>query len=161
MLFYRSKSGGRQFSLATNRTLTSLSLIAYPVGALLVRFAAPVIPSLIIGNGLIAVSLICVAAMMNSSIQRIVGEQADKLDEYELKLRARAVSAAYVALATLALLAIIYLAIAADKGGWVPSTYGEFGALFWGLFIYASMLPSLFLVWQIDPADAAPEAPLS
>ena len=157
MLYYRSRTGGRDISRATARTISAASLLLYPAGALIVNFSHSPAGS-VGGYALVLASLVCVATLMASSIQRIVGEQVDRLDEYELKLRSRAVGSAYACLAALALLAIIYCALASDRGGWVPSTYGEFNGLFWGTFLYASMLPSLFLAWQIDASDARPDA---
>lgn len=153
MLYYRARSGGWDISRTTARTITAASLLLYPVGALVVNFASSHVMGAV-GYVLILASLFCVAAMMASSMQRIVGEKVDLLDEYELKLRSRAVSSAYACTAALALIAIVYCALASDRGAWVPTTYGEFNGVFWGCFLYSSMLPSLFLAWQIDAADA-------
>jgi hypothetical protein len=90
---------------------------------------------------------------MGSTVQRIVGEKVEALDEYELKLRNHAMSSSYSCFSLLALLAVIYAAIASDAGWWVPSEYGDFNGLFWGVFLYASVLPSVFLAWRLDPSD--------
>jgi hypothetical protein len=131
MLFYRSRSGGSNLSLAAARGLSILALAAYPAGALINRFGDGPAPSLI-GLGLVGVSLVCTALLMTSSIQRIVGEQVDRLDEYELKLRNGAVSSSYACISGLALLSVIYAAIASDAGWWVPSNYDEYNGLFLG-----------------------------
>ena len=157
MLYYRSTNGGRDISLAAMRTLTSGALASYPAGALILAWGDG-LASAIAGYGLILLSLICVAAIMGASLQRIVGEEPQRLDEYELKLRARAMSGAYTGLSTLVLLAIIYFAVGSDAGLWVPATYEEFNGFFWGAFLYASVLPSAFLSWQVDGADVQPEA---
>lgn len=153
MLYFRSRSAGRDLSRAAARAITLAALVLYPLGALAIRFGDNRLSSAA-GYLLIAGSIACVATMMGSSLQRIVGEQVNRLDEYELKLRSRAVGAAYSCLGVLVLLALIYSAIAADRGIWMPRTYGEFNGLFWGAFLYASMLPSAFLAWQIDASDA-------
>ena len=153
MLYYRLESGGRDLSRAAGRAISLVSLVSYPVGASLVGFGDSLETS-IAGYALITLALVCVAVMTGSTLQRIVGEQVDRLDEYEIKLRSRAVGAAYVCLSTLLLLAILYSAIASDKGGWVPATYAEFNGIFWGVFLYATMLPSACLAWQIDASDA-------
>ena len=154
MLYYRSTSGGKNISLRAARAAALTALAAYPAGALLSEFG-PSRWSHLAGLGLVLVSLIGVAVLMSSSLQRIVGEKIELLDEYELKLRNRAMSASYTAFTVLALLAVIYAAIAADAGWWVPSEYGDFNGLFWGIFLYASILPSVFLTWQMDPSDMA------
>jgi hypothetical protein len=157
MLFYRSHGAGRQISLGAMRALTLGALIAYPAGALTLAWTDGAATA-IAGYGLILAALVCVAAIMGSSLQRIVGEEPRRLDEYELKLRARAMGGAYVGYSVLVLVAVIYLAIGHDAGLWVPDSYEEFNGLFWGAFLYTSVLPSAFLAWQVDPADAAPEA---
>ena len=157
MLFYRSNGGGRDIGLGAMRALTLGALVAYPVGALTVAWGDS-LSAVVAGYGLILVSLACVIIVLGTSVQRVVGEQPDRLDEYELKLRSRAMSAAYTCLSVLLLLAIIYAAIGTDKGLWVPDSYEEYNGLFWGAFLYASMLPSGFLAWQIDAADLQPEA---
>lgn len=157
MIFCRSSSGGRDISLRAMRILTFGALVTYPVGALTVAWGDS-LPSAVGGYGLVLLSLICVMIVMGTSVQRVVGEQPDRLDEYELKLRYRAMSAAYTCLSALALVAIIYAAIGTDKGLWVPDSYEEYNGLFWGAFLYTSMLPSASLAWQIDAADIQPEA---
>ena len=153
MLYYRSRKGGWNASRRVARVLTTGALGLYPAGAFLVKFAADRVVEAG-GYVLIIASLACVTLIVSSSLQRIVGEQVWKLDEYEAKLRSRAVGAAYSCMAAIVLLVIIYCAVAADKGAWLPSTYDEFNGLFWGAFLYASILPSAFLAWQIDEGDA-------
>lgn len=153
MIFYRSAGRGKPIPLGIARVVTSASLVLYPAGALLLAFSDAAAPR-IAGYGLIFLSLVCAGIMVGSPLQRIVGDTPDRLDEYELKLRNRAVGAGYTCLSVLVLLAIIYAAFASDRGAWVPSSYEEYNGLFWGAFLYASLLPSLFLVWQIDRSDA-------
>jgi hypothetical protein len=157
MLYYRANNGGRDIGIAALRALTAGALASYPAGALTLAWGdGPA--SAIVGYGLILVSLIFVVAIMGTSLQRIVGEVPQQLDEYELKLRARAMGAGYTGLSILVLLGIIYLAVGSDAGLWVPASYDEFNGLFWGAFLYASVLPSAFLAWQVDAADVQPEA---
>lgn len=157
MLFYRSNSNGRDVGLRALRALTLGALVAYPIGALTVAWGDSLLAA-VSGYGLVLVSLICVTIVMGTSFQRVVGEQPDRLDEYELKLRSRAMSAAYICLSVLALLAIIYAAIGTDKGLWVPDSYEEYNGLFWGVFLFTSMLPSASLAWQVDATYIQPEA---
>lgn len=157
MLFYRSNKGGRPIGLTALRLLTLTPLVAYPVGALTVAWGnSPA--TAIAGYLLVFASLACVAALMGTSVQRIVGEQPDRLDEYELTLRSKAMSAAYICLSALLLIGIIYFAIGKDKGLWVPDSFDEYNGLFWGGFLYTSLLPSAFLAWQIEPADVVADS---
>lgn len=88
---------------------------------------------------------------MGSRLQRIVAEQSEQLDEMEMQLRHRALSWSYSVLSGGVLLLVIYGAIAADFGGWVPTTYDEWNGLFWGLFLYVTLLPTARLAWTMDP----------
>jgi len=154
MLFYRSTTGGRSIGRTAIRLLTLVPLVAYPAGALTAAWGDDR-GSAILGYGLVLAALACVTVLMGTSIQRIVGEVPDRLDEYELTLRSRAMSAAYTCLSALVLVGIIYFAIGSDKGLWVPDDFDELNGLFWGAFLYATLLPSAFLAWQVDPADLA------
>ena len=159
MLFYRSKASasGHGLSLATVRALVAVALVAYPAGGLVLALGPDGRGGLfafeIAGLGLILVSLLAAAPVLGSHFQRIVGEQTKLLDEFELQMRHKAMSAAYGAFTALALVATIYSAIAADKGWWAPRTYDEFNGLFWGIFLYASLLPTAFLIWSFEGSD--------
>lgn len=150
MIYYRSGGGSRDMSIGACRTLSLLSLLAYPAGALLLALGDNTLPEVIGGYGLIVIALICATPLLGSSLQRIVAEEPKQLDEYELQLRSKAMYAAYAGFTLLALLAVIYAAIASDKGGWVPSSYDEFNGLFWGIILYAAVLPAALLSWQVD-----------
>jgi formate hydrogenlyase subunit 3/multisubunit Na+/H+ antiporter MnhD subunit len=156
MLYYRARGGGWDVSRSTARILTLAALTLYPAGASIAGFG----PNTAIrasGMLLIVVALVCVTVMLGSSLQRVVGEQVRLLDEYELQLRARAMNTAYSLFGGLVLLLIIYCAIASDANLWVPRSYDALNALFWGIFLYSSMLPSTVLAWQIDRSDAGPD----
>jgi hypothetical protein len=126
-------------------------LIAYPCGALLLALGPDTLPTKLVGYGLILLALCAYAPIIGTSLQRIVGEETKQLDEYELRLRGRALSASYTAFSTFALALVIYAAIAADKGFWVPNSYEAFNGLFWGIFLYASVLPTALLSWMVEP----------
>lgn len=102
------------------------------------------------GYALILSALICAAVLVKSSLQRIVAEQPSKLDEYELQLRSQAMNFSYGGFTALALGAVIYAAIASDRGGWVPVSYDQFSGLFWGVFLYAVVIPVAVLSWIVD-----------
>lgn len=164
MLFYRSKASesGNGPSLATTRTLLAISLAAYPAGCLILALGPDGRGGLfafeIAGLALILVAFLAAAPVLGSHFQRIVADQPRQLDEFELKIRQQAMSAAYAAFTALTLLVTIYAAIASDKGWWVPRSYEEFNALFWGIFLYACLLPTLFLVWRPGAAEDLADA---
>lgn len=113
-------------------------------------FSKKSLPASVGGYALILSALICAAALVQSSLQRIVAEQPSKLDEYELQLRSRAMNLSYVGFTAFALMAVIYAAIASDLGGWVPTNYDQFNGLFWGVFLYAVVMPVAVLSWMVD-----------
>jgi len=151
MLYMRSSSGPRERSVGLVRACTAASLIAYPCGALLLALGPDTLPMKLVGNGLILLALCAYAPLIGTSLQRIVGEETKQLDEYELRLRGRALSASYTAFSAFALVLVIYAAIASDNGLWVPNSYEAFNGLFWGIFLYASVLPTALLSWMVEP----------
>lgn len=155
MIFYRSieNSTGTARPLSTLRALVVTALAAYPAGALL-RALGP--DTLVVQGGgflLILVSLIAVAMLVGSRVSRLTGEERARLDEYELTLRAGALENAYQAFSALALLSVIYLAIASDNGLWTPNGYEQWNGVFWGIFLYASVLPTAVLAFRLRPED--------
>lgn len=156
MFYYRSHSEPRPLALATARLTSTAALACYPLGALVLGFGGDTLGAKLIGYGLIASTLFLAAFLAATPLQRIVAEEARKLDEYELALRSAAMRGAYAALSGLVALGIVYAGFAADQGWWVPSTYEHFNALFWGAFAYCFLLPGFFLAWQADAADLAP-----
>src|SRR4028118_1199536 len=108
MLYMRAANGPRDRSVAMVRTCTAASLIAYPCGALLLALGPDTLVTRLIGYGLILVALCAYAPLIGTSLQRIVGEETKLLDEYELRLRGRALSASYTAFCVLVLLLVLY-----------------------------------------------------
>lgn len=155
MLYMRAANGPRDRSVAMVRTCTAASLLAYPGGALLLALGPDTLAMKLMGYGLILLALCAYAPLIGTSLQRIVGEETKLLDEYELRLRGRALSASYTALSVLVLLLVVYAAIASDKGLWVPTSYDAFNGLFWGVFLYASVLPTALLSWMVEPTFTA------
>lgn len=158
MLFYRSPSAssGNGPSLGTIRTLVTVALVAYPAGALTLALGPDGTGGIkapeIAGLGLILLAFFAATPVVGSYFQKIVGDEPGRLDEFELKMRRKAMTSAYAAFTALTLLAVIYAAIATDAGLWLPRTYDAFNGLFWGVFLYASLLPTAFLVWSPDSA---------
>lgn len=156
MLYYRQTAAGRSISVTSVRAYSAASLLAYPAGALTIALGPDRIATTILGYGLIVASLACYAPLASSWLQRIVAEESSKLDEYEMQLRSRAMNRAYLGFTVLTLLAVIYAAIASDAGGWVPHNYDQFNGLFWGVFLYSTVLPVACLSWMLDhSADPA------
>lgn len=146
-----SRPQGLMLSAPVARAAALTALLAYPAGALIRALGPDTLPTALAGFGLILVAAVAAAALMGSSVQRIASEQKQLLDEYELSLRYRATTGAYATFAMLALVGLLYCAIASDKGLWFPSTYEQLNGVFWGVFLYASVLPSAFVAWMIDP----------
>ena len=152
MLYYRSSRGPRDLSVGTARTLSMASLLAYPVGAVALALGPNSLAATVAGYSLVLVALITCAPLIGSSLQRVVGEEVRVLDEFELRLRGRAVGVAYAVFTGLTLILVMYSAIASDKGGWFPKSYNEFNGVFWGIFLYAVVLPIAALSWMVEPS---------
>lgn len=150
MLFYRSNRGTRDLPLQMVRTCSAVSLLSYPTGALTLALGPDGPGTSILGYGLILLAVISFAPLTGSSIQRIVGEEVRLLDEFELRLRGRAMGLAHASFTALAMLGVMYAAIAGDTGGWLPESYEDFNGVFWGIFLYASVLPTAILSWIVD-----------
>ena len=150
MLYLRSQRGPQDRSVVMARILSATSLIADPFGALVLTLGPDSLATVISGYALIVLALITYAPLISTTLQRIVGENAKLLDEYELRLRGRALSAAYVTFSVLVLLLVLYAAIATDKGFWVPTTYESFNGLFWGVYLYSAVLPVAVLSWIVE-----------
>ena len=157
MIYARTDSDpkGLQLSRGAVRAISTAALAGYPAGALTLRFAPESLANSLVGYSLILLALVMTALLSGSSVQRIASEERSKLDEYELALRNRALGFCYACFTGLTLLAVLYAGIASDAGGWVPTSYEEFNGLFWGVFLYATVLPSAFLAWTAGPDELA------
>ena len=152
MLYYRSTRRPRELPVATARALSLASLLAYPVGAMLLNLGPDTLAISLLGYALVLAAFCACAPLIGSSLQRVVGEQVRVLDEFELRLRGRAMGVAYAVFTALTLLAVMYSALASDRGGWFPKTYNEYNGLFWGVFLYAVILPVAALSWMVEPS---------
>lgn len=160
MLFYRSPASEGAAAgprVATLRALTVVALAAYPAGALLLRFGGADGPGLqlheIFGFALLLLTLAAAAPVLGSRLQRIVGDDSRRLDEMELHLRHKATSWAYFTFTALVCLAIFYAGAATDAGLWLPREFDEWNGVFWGVFLYSSLLPTLFLAWTLSDEE--------
>lgn len=157
MIYYRSTAPeGTVSSLSTLRTLIAGALLAYPVGCVLLELSnyqsKPSAVMHLIGFGLVFIALFSAAPVVGSRLQRIVAEQPSKLDEMELQQRHKAMNGAYMTFTALFLAAIAYVGAASDMGLWVPAGYENWNALFWGVLLYSTLLPTAFLAWTM-PED--------
>jgi predicted small integral membrane protein len=98
--------------------------------------------------------VIAAAPVLGSRAQRIVGEELAKLDEWELQQRHRAIASAYATMGGIISVMLFYAAVASDFGWWMPRSYDAFNAIFWGFFLYVTLLPTVFLAWRLDETDA-------
>ena len=171
--YYRGKNDRKApRSRAVMRIATLTALVAYPAGcAVHVMFpdTTPepgLTPGEIVGFTLIGLSVLAFALIAPSWMQRIVGEEKKRLDEFELDLRARAYAFGYQVFAALTVLFAIYMALSidlVDSGKlnlWTPTTYDHWNAIFWGAMLYAFVLPTAWLAWagpapMCDTEDAA------
>lgn len=167
-IYVRTKSGtARPRSLSTMRLVTSIVLLAYPVGTLMMVLMpdanpapGPVIAE-IIGFALMLVSLAAFAVVAPSQFQRITGEKTSQLDEREIDLRRRAYTFSFQVFTGLVLVAIMYMGLASDllasrgMSLWTPDSFDHWNAIFWGAAIYAFVLPTAYLSWTMPapPAD--------
>lgn len=160
MFYYRKSENPAQISPWMMRGLTGFGLLAYPAGAIiqLVMPDTTPEPGLVMGEiagfGLILLALLAFAFIAPSSLQRIVGEQAGKLDEFELDMRRRANAMAYQIFTVLTFLGLLYFGIASDSERlnlWMPSSFDHWNAIIWAAILYAFVLPTAVLAW-IAPA---------
>lgn len=145
------------------RVATTLALAAYPLGCVLrlVLSDTSPEPGLTVGEmagfALILTSLAAFCFIAPSWLQRIVGEETRRLDEFELDLRRRAYAFSYQAFTGLTVLFAVYMGFAADQDGsgvmtlWTPTTFDHWSAIFWGAMLYAFILPTAWLSW-VGPA---------
>ena len=144
---------GRPISARAARWLSALALLAYPPGAFLAGCRGHVAAQ-VAGAVLLIAALVAAASLANTSVQRIVGEVPAHLDEFEMQLRLRAIQSAYMTFTLLALGLVLYAAMAIDTRLWVPRSYAGFDGLFWGVFLYAWILPSAFVAWRMEDGEA-------
>lgn len=152
MFYYRSTNDpykARPVTVRAARWASALALVSYPPGAFLMGLGED-LASKIAGAALLITALFGSCFLVNTTVQRIVGEQPKFLDEYEMQLRLRAMQSAYTAFTLLALLFVLYLAVASDARLWVPRDYAAFNGIFWGAFLYAWVLPVVFVAWRMD-----------
>jgi len=143
----------RPISVRAARAATVFALIAYPPGAFLLA-AGGGLPARLAGAALLLAVLGSAGMLATTWVQRIVGELPQYLDEFEMQVRLRAMQGAYMTFTLLILGFVMYSALAADTQLWVPRTYRAFNALFWGVFLYAWLLPTAFVAWRIEEDEA-------
>lgn len=160
MIFFRLKSepSGVARPLRTVRILCLVALAAYPAGALLRATGPDTMLAQVGGLLLIALSLASAGVVATSRVSRIAGEVAERLDEYEQHLRTAAMQTAYALVSALALLGVIYLALAPQFDLWVPAGYDQWNGVFWGVFLLVSILPVTILSLRLQPDEVGDQA---
>lgn len=160
MIFYRSlrNPAGSTRSAASVRLLGLGGLTLYPAGALLRQFGSDTHAVQLGGLLLILGALICVALVTGTRPSRITAEEKDKLDEYEERLRALTMERSYAWLTGLMLTGVIYLALASDFTLWTPSGFDQWNGVFWGVFLYATLIPPTVLAARLASEEAEAEA---
>ena len=143
------------------RVATALVLIAYPAGCIALLLAPDTSPEpgFVIGELIWAVLLLTTlgafAFIAPSYQQRIVGEETDRLDEFEMQTRQRAYAFSYKAFTALSLIGLIYLASSLDiaEGAgldlWRPTSFEHWSAIIWGALLYAFVLPTAYIGWTM------------
>jgi len=151
------------------RFATTLALLAYPAGCLVLLFTLDAAePGQVFGQAvwlvLLLTALGAFAYIAPSYQQRIVGEQEDRLDEFELEMRQRAYAFSYRAFSALSLIGLIYLALSfniAQSMGlslWRPASSDHWNAIIWGVLLYAFVLPTAYIGWTMKAPRVDPEA---
>jgi len=88
----------------------------------------------------------------------------DRLDERQRRVRDAAYRWAYAISSATVFLALLYWYIAADVADadklklWLPSTFGERNAVFWGAWLLLTTLPAAVLAW-LEPDPVGDESP--
>lgn len=143
------------------RFATTLALLAYPAGCLVLLITpdATSESGQVFGEALWLVLLLTALGafvyIAPSYQQRIVGEQADRLDEFELQVRQRAYAFSYRAFSALSLIGLIYLALSFDIAQsmgvslWRPVSSDHWNAIIWGALLYAFVLPTAYIGWTM------------
>jgi len=79
----------------------------------------------------------------------IADDLDSRLDERQIALRNSAYLDSYRIVSGIVILGVIWIAIGTDLGyWWIPTTWHEWNAIVWGLFIYLTSLPSAILAWR-------------
>lgn len=143
----------RPISVRAARAGSVFALAAYPPGAFLLG-ASGGLPVKVAGAALLVATLGSAGMLATTWVQRIVGELPQYLDEFEMQVRLRAMQAAYATFTLLVLGFVMYSAVAVDTQLWVPRTYRAYDAVFWGVFLYAWLLPTAFVAWRIEEDEA-------
>lgn len=155
MLYYKAPNApdAPALSLPRVRLLTAVALTSYPLGSLLRLLGGGSAALDIVGLALIVLAFFCAVPVVGSSVQRIVAGEEKDLDEFELGVRQQALSRAYMVMSAIVALSLVYGGIANDIGWWLPRDDAHWNALFWGFFLWATMLPAALLSWNLAPED--------
>lgn len=166
MLYYRRPGDKRpvHWNPGLMRFATTAPLFLYPLGCILMLVIGPREGFSwieLVGFVPIILSLLLMALVVPTYIQRLTGEVAKDLDEFEMDQRRKATTFAYRVFTIMVVLAFFYMDIVSDAAKlqwmWRPSSEGHWTALFWAAILYAILLPSAYLAWTLKPAPADEE----
>lgn len=144
-------------SIRTTRILATIALVGAPA-AIVIRALGPgttdggphEVASLIV----IIVALLAGTCVLGSGLYRITAEKARDLDEMELQLRHNALATSYFVLTTIVILGAAYAQIAVKAELWMPRNKSDWTPIFMCLFLYALLLPTAVLAWQMKEEKA-------
>jgi hypothetical protein len=125
--------------------------------ALASHLGQPLLFVLVIAFGLVFLNSL-VKLGLGHKPWNITGKPDAELDERQVQLRNRVYYLAYGLLSSILGVGLIYWYIATDAQRlalWLPSSPVEVGAVFWGLLLLLSSLPTAVLAW-LEP-DFLPE----
>ena len=147
MILSRSPTASsRPASLRTVKTLLIVAFAGYPAAVLASILVEDPFWSMVLRYGLGLLTLFAAVRVLRSPVNRIVRANAAGLDEFELDQRRIALSRAYrMAVASLLFL-IFYAGLSSDFDLWMPDSGEEYFVLWWGVLLYASLLPTALLV---------------
>lgn len=160
MLYYRKPNAPEtpgSWHPATIKIMLILAMGCYPMGGIVMLNAKGDKWIQLTGFGLMIVSLLCAAVLVSSSLQRVVSEETKLLDERELVWRQKSNTFAYHTFTVLVLLMVIYFGMATDSNWWLPSNFDHWNSIFWGIVLYATLLPTAYLAWTMKPLNAVLE----
>lgn len=97
------------------------------------------------------IALVGLGGLLTSQLWRAANEPDDVLDEREQRVRDRAYLHSYQVLAAIVVVGGAYISVAWDTharlGLWLPQTWNEVQAIFWGLLLLAATLPVAVIGW--------------
>lgn len=146
-------------STALLRVATVIALTGYPIGCVIRLNGANATGSEIAGFACIVASLVAFCVTIPSSPLNVYAKRTP-LNDVEINLRRKSYTASYAVVMCTAILGALYMGIATDSQDsdfvrlWLPQTFDDWSAIFWGLILYTVVIPTAYLTWA---GSAPPE----